>query len=104
LISPESARIVTHTPTSTLEADWLRDRGFILSFDYGELQYHGSDENSVLVSSKCRLHFGNNGQFYMAEFLVPAGDFKNEWELFEKVKSKKATKNGTAKGVKAPML
>lgn len=104
-VYPDTAKIVTHTPTGgELDPEWLRDRGFILSFDYGKVQEHGSDKDYVLVNSRCRIHFDSKGEFTAAELLVPTGNLENKWKCFEKFKGQAPTDSGTTDGVKAPVL
>ena len=94
---------VTGAPNGgPLPDDWLKNHGFIVSFDYGDDQWHQKDgeKDETMVFSRCHLYFSGDGKYLHLEKFVPLGN--NKWQLLEKEIGEQDFDKGIADSIECP--
>ena len=101
-IQPRSVRILTNVPAGHLPDDWLRNHEYVISFDYGDEKYHGRDGHEVEVFARGRL-ICQKASYSGLEKIIPEGNHKNRWKIYQPMELEGDGFNGTEDGVECPI-
>lgn len=101
-IQLRSVRILTNVPAGHLPDDWLKNHEYVISFDYGDEKYHGREEREVEVFARGRL-ICRKASYSGLEKIIPEGDHKNRWKLYQPMELEGDGFNGTEDGIECPI-